>query len=144
MYQTLDVASGEKLIIPPTFMADGEKYLQGALAIVFLFLSGLWNVKISFLLFFRRLGNKVSGHKLHWWLVLSFTLATYAISIGTIQFHCFIRPFQEIIPSCSSKKAISFERVTLCINSAMDVLTDVTSKLPSAEFSCQYILFNPK
>lgn len=41
MYQTLYFASGELLIVPPTFMADVEKVTKGQLAIIFLFMSGL-------------------------------------------------------------------------------------------------------
>lgn len=135
MYRLLSIASGETLIIPPTFMADGKTASRGQLAIIFLFMSGLWSVKFSFLLFFRRLGDKVSGQKVHWWSVFSFTLATYFVGIGTIQYDCLTPPFAEIIENCTGAKAVNFERVTLCTNCAMDVLTDFASKhLPNDPF----------
>ena len=130
MYELLAIASGQSLIIPPNFIADGEKTLRGQLAIIFLFMSGLWSVKFSFLLFFRRLGDKVSGQKVHWWIVFAFTLATYFVGIGTIQFDCLAPPFAEILAKCGGEKAVNFERITLCTNCAMDVLTDFASKPP--------------
>lgn len=128
MYQELVITSGESSIIPPTFEADTELFVRGYLALFIFYFSGLWSVKISFLLFFRRLGNKVSGQKPHWWFVLPFTLATYLVAIRTIPFDCLTRPFEEIVTNCTDEKAIKYERVMLCINCAMDVLTDFASK----------------
>lgn len=132
MYQALYIASGESLVIPPTFIADSQTYLRAMLALIFFFTTGLWSVKISFLLFFRRLGENVSGQEVHWWTAFAFTVATYFVSIGTIQFHCLTPAFAEIAIKCSTPAAIHFERATLCLNCAMDVLTDLISKYPAA------------
>lgn len=128
MYQALYIASGVSLSIPPTFIEDSQTYLRGMLAIILLFQSGLWSVKISFLLFFRRLGENVSGQKVHWWIAFAFTLATYFVGIGTIQYNCLTPSFADIIQNCSFGPAINFERTTLITNCMIDVSSDLMSE----------------
>ncbi|KAL0261726.1 hypothetical protein SLS55_003156 [Diplodia seriata] len=54
MYLDNRVASGRQL--PPVdFVPRVERFLKGSAAIVFLFYSTLWAIKLSFLLFFRRI-----------------------------------------------------------------------------------------
>ena len=132
MYQALYIASGELVAVSPTFIEDTQTYLRGSLAIIFLFTSGLWSVKVSFLLFFRRLSENVSGLKVHWWTAFSFTVASYFAGIGTIQYRCLAPAFMDVVINCSTPEATNFDRVTLCTNCAMDVLSDLISKYPSA------------
>lgn len=65
---------------------DEEEYLPHlpiAVATSVLFLTGLWTIKLSFLLFFRRLGQRVAGQKYIWWsiTVLTFVLGAVCIAI---------------------------------------------------------------
>ena len=129
MYASLYLASGETRIPPPNFVSNTETYLRASLAIIFLFTSGLWSIKIAFLLFFRRLSEGVSGQRVLWWTAFAWTAATYFISIGTIQYNCLLPSFVVITEKCSLPAAVNFERITLCINCAMDVSTDLLSKI---------------
>lgn len=124
LYQMLAVNSGHLSPPPATFNTDSERYLKSSLPIIIFFYTGLWSVKLSFLLFFRRLGNKVRGQKLHWWIVTGFTLVTWCTCIGTIQYDCLVLPFTKIVLSCSGLGAIKFQRITLKFNCAIDVFTD--------------------
>lgn len=57
--------------------ADKQEYLPhmaSTVATSVLFLTGLWAVKLSFLIFFRRLGQNVSGQKYLWWSITGFTV----------------------------------------------------------------------
>lgn len=128
-YQIQEVASGHLYPPPATYTADSERYLRMSVPIIAFFYTGLWSVKLSFLLFFRRLGNKVRGQKLHWWIVTAFTLATWCTCIATIHYNCLVSPFMKIRVSCSGFGAINFQRITLKFNCAMDVLTDALGEM---------------
>lgn len=70
-----------------------------------LFYSTLWLVKLSFLMFFRRLGSKVKGQKIWWWCILVFTVLAWVACISDIQYKCYLSSVAFILcefsPKCS-------------------------------------------
>lgn len=83
MYYTMRILAG--LELPDAdFESIIEPYFKSTAAVIILFYSSLWSIKISFLLFFRRLGMNVKNQKLLWWPVFGITVATYFACIGTI------------------------------------------------------------
>ncbi|KAF4618987.1 hypothetical protein G7Y89_g14861 [Cudoniella acicularis] len=74
---------------------------------------------------FDALEKNVSGQKVHWWCIFAFTVATYIVGIGTIQYNCLAPPFMEIVANCSGHSAQHFEHATLATNLAIDVSTDL-------------------
>ena len=108
-YTQFDLASG--LAVPTPEVLEAEKtFLRFQVAILFLFYSSLWSVKLGVLIFFRRLGQKVRGQKIWWWVVLAFTLATYATCIGNIQYPCLLRSLEFIF---STYDPIEFGKRTM-------------------------------
>ena len=142
MYQYIYINSGELVAIPPTFITDTQTFLRAEAAILILFSSGLWSAKTSFLLFFRRLSENVSGQKTHWWIAFLLTLATYFVGVGMYQYRCLTPAYENIVIHCGTQEAVTYERVSLCIVTALDVLTDLISKYPSAITSPNYHLSN--
>lgn len=104
-----------------------ERYYKGSVVILIFFYTSLWSVKISFLFFFKRLGQNVRWQKILWWCVFAFTAATYFVCIGDIQYACLAAPLMEIMSHCSSDWDVNFQQVTLKFNGTIDVLTDVMS-----------------
>ena len=100
LYQFDAVTSGQLWPPPATFVTNTEPYYKGSVVVLTFFYTSLWAVKISFLIFFRRLGQNVRRQKVLWWTVFAFTVATYIICIGNIQFSCLA---QAIGPSTTSK-----------------------------------------
>ena len=95
MYLNYGLANG--VVLPtPEVIADLNTFYKSSLAIDVLFDSCLWSVKLSFLLFFRRLGDRVQGQRTWWWCVLWFTIATYFTCIGTVPYQCLARSVQFI------------------------------------------------
>jgi hypothetical protein len=92
-----------------------------------LFYSSLWAVKISFMLFFAKLGNKLQNFKLWWWIVLVITIGAYLGCIGDIQYDCTIphRNFAYIAQHCSTPSAITWVLNTLYANAGLDIGTDI-------------------
>lgn len=90
---------GAEQLWPPSedFPQKVERYFRASLALSMLFFAGLWSVKISFLLFFRRLGHKVNGQKYLWWTVLVVTLAAYVLCVCTKPFKCQVSSFAYIM-----------------------------------------------
>ncbi len=95
--------------LTPHFISQQRTVLRLELVIFLMYHCSLWCVKLSVLLFFRRLqqGQSIRKQKIWWWCVLSFTIATWVISIGLVQYQCLVRSFEWIARKCNSSLAIS-------------------------------------
>ena len=96
LYDQYPQESG-KILPTPKLLAAESSLLQTSVAEMVLFFSMLWMVKISVLIFFRRLlvhGAKVQD--VWWWCVMFFTVATWAIGVGTVPYRCFSSSLQYI------------------------------------------------
>lgn len=125
MYEMLAVAYGSQP--GPNFATDFEHYSKASAAVVIFFYSTLWAIKISFLIFFKRLGKNVGRQKLLWWPIFGFTMATYFASIGVIPYNCFMDSLDEVLRNCSTNSATRFQEITIKLNCLWDVLTDFLS-----------------
>ena len=96
VYYQFALSSGSVLPTPAVLSAllNGQR---AQLAVLVMFYSCLWAVKLSFLIFFRRLGQKVRGQKIWWWCVTGLTITTYITCIGTIQYPCLVGDLQYIM-----------------------------------------------
>lgn len=114
LYEHFDVMAGKKL--PDVGFVNRDTALQRTVVLFsILFYSALWLVKLSFLMFFRRLGSKVKGQKIWWWFILVFTLLTWVACIADIEYKCSFNSYAFIIcefsPSCSgTHKSTNAER----------------------------------
>ena len=96
MYTQYSLSTGQ--IEPtPQVLAAERILLQTEVATIFLFYTSLWTVKISVIVYFHRLGQKVRGQKIWWWFVLGFTIATWATCIGDIQYSCLLDSLDYIL-----------------------------------------------
>ena len=95
LYELYAVTSGQK--IPDAgFIARQIAFLRTIVPFTILFYSCLWTVKLSFLIFFRRLGANVRGHKAWWWFVLILIVLTWAACVADIHWVCSLGPFETI------------------------------------------------
>lgn len=133
MFQSTAIASGQlSPMSVPSYIQDTEHYLRSSIAVIILFYSSLAAIKISFLLFFRRLtiGVHDKAQTIQWWAVFGFTIATWLASIGTINYKCLAPSLMEISATCIQQWSVDFNRATLIANCVMDVVTDALSKCP--------------
>ena len=126
MFELMAVSSGHKMPTPG-FADNSEAYFKASVAVIAFFYSTLWAIKVSFLVFFKRLTKNVRRQQLLWWPVLGFTVATYFVCIGTIQYRCLVVPLQQITTDCTQNAAVNFQQITLKLNCVWDVLTDFPS-----------------
>lgn len=96
LYNQFKLSAGQ---IQPTaaILAAEQTFLHANLAALILFLSCLWSVKVSILLFFHRLGYKVRGQKIWWCFVAGFTILTWAICISVLQYSCLLGSVDYIL-----------------------------------------------
>ncbi len=90
------VISGQINPPPADFPKRTEGYLRETIATIIFFFSGLWAIKLSFLVFFKRLGQNVRHQKPVWWTVLAITGTTYLVCLGTIDYRCLGGPYSYI------------------------------------------------
>ncbi len=92
MYLALRVSGGASspAAIPHDFAARMRVFLHALFASYLLFVSTLWAVKLSFLVFFRQLGQHLRFQNILWWGVLAFTAVSYVASIALINFRCML------------------------------------------------------
>ena len=96
LYDYYAILAGQK-IAGPDFLDTYAKFLRAVVPFNVLFISTLWAVKLSFLLFFRRLGSKIRGHAIWWWIVLCITIATYFACIGDTDYRCCLKSMGWIV-----------------------------------------------
>lgn len=89
LYDSFKLSAG-RLQPTSSILAAEQSFLRANLAVLILFLSCLWSVKVSLLLFFRRLGYKVRGQKIWWWIVMGSTILTWTACISVLQYWCLL------------------------------------------------------
>ena len=90
LYLSVAVASGKLLMPPPDFLDQLETFLHGLFVAYYMFYTCLWSIKMSFLLFFLKLGHNVRRQKTLWWSVFAFTIASYAVCLGLVDYSCLL------------------------------------------------------
>lgn len=85
------------IILPTPEVLDGQKlYFRALPAIIISFYTCLFAVKLSFLFFFRRLGARVKGQRVWWWVVFVFNVAVWITLIGSMGWPCMVKPLEYI------------------------------------------------
>ena len=112
------------------FAKNSVNYIRVTAAVLILFHSTLWAIKISFLLFFKRLGKNVQRQKIMWWLIFGFTLATYFVCLGLVPYPCLIASRDTLSSFCTRNLSVNFQLTTIKLSCACDVITDFLSSPP--------------
>ncbi|KAL8906626.1 MAG: hypothetical protein Q9171_006194 [Xanthocarpia ochracea] len=141
LYELFDVVSGQSLLTTG-FVDRNTDLLRSLAPFSVLFYTCLWTVKLSFLLFFRRLGLNVRGQKIWWWCVLVITLLTWAATVADNDWKCSVRPVYWIWLNCSTPSAIKFINHTFYANCTMDVVTDCLTIVISCIASFRQVFIN--
>lgn len=127
LFQLMLVLGGRRLP-SPSFVADSEGFLKASLAVIIFYYSTLWAIKISFLVFFKRLIKNVRRQELMWWPIFGFTMATYFVCMGIIPYNCLVSPLQQSMVICTKDSAVRFQRISLISICVWDVVTDFLSQ----------------
>ncbi|MCJ1314667.1 hypothetical protein MMC25_008349 [Agyrium rufum] len=124
IYLTINVFAG--LEAPPADILQRTLvFLHEELAANLLFLASIWSIKISFLLFFKKLGNNVSKQYALWWIVFWGTLIGFVISLATTEYRCTTAQKAATVLTCATPAAVERTRRSLQVTTAFDIITDV-------------------
>ncbi|KAI9882167.1 MAG: hypothetical protein M1823_006087 [Watsoniomyces obsoletus] len=123
-YLLTRLASGQLIIPPPDILQKGERNMRIHATSYMLFYTSLWSIKLSFLIFFRRLDHTVKAQRVLWWGVFIITVVTYLICIGTFDWYCFSGPILEVPQRCYAPHRIKYTIKSIKIPTALDVVTD--------------------
>lgn len=124
LYFNLALATGQITTIPADLFERLERLLRGNLAAYILSYVSLWSIKISFVVFFRRFGDKLRTQRIAWYATLGFCLASFAVCLGTVDYRCLTASGMNMLQVCMEPRTTSFEFVTLRLTTALDVVTD--------------------
>ena len=95
-YTSNRVSLGE-IPLPADFVSQVYKYTRADIGVTLLNTIGLWAIKLSFVLFFRKLGQNVAKQRVLWWMVVGALIVGFAVVVGCYDWPCMIRPVEEII-----------------------------------------------
>jgi hypothetical protein len=130
----------------PGFLQRGNLFLRCQFALICLFWTSVWSVKVSILLFYKILFSKLRSFKICWWLVLGFVGATYLACWGTQLASCWPIPtyfnlgmpipVKEILDliiagSCDTEADTDRSNNSLYVTAAIDIFSDFLSESPS-------------
>jgi len=128
MRLTLDPEAMASIADPISLLPTIRRFSTSTVISMMLLYTSLWCVKLSFLIFFYRLGPKlISNIKWHWWSVFCFTITSYGITFATAPYKCAFGGIEVITSSyCASEQNLSF--INLKVNTVLDVFTDFLSE----------------
>lgn len=90
MYYVMALSQGtiNMLDLPSNIGWIERRYLRGQLAGYLISYTSLWLIKLSFVFFFRNLGNRYRFQRVLWWAVLVFVVACYGATLGVLDYPC--------------------------------------------------------
>ncbi|KAI3399130.1 hypothetical protein diail_7709 [Diaporthe ilicicola] len=110
-----------------TFLIDTEAMLKACGSCIILFIFGFYCIKVNFLLFFYRLGNRVGRvFWIVWWVVFAVVVACgiASITMGVPTFECLFGSIEHTLTVCEThayeNKFFTYFRVSV----ALDIFTD--------------------
>jgi hypothetical protein len=127
IYMLMAVSSGD-MMPDPNFLEEAQRGLRAFGIAMLLFYSGIWAIKLSFLLFFKRFGAQFAAYRIFWWAVLIITIASGAITIGLMQFHCIFGPINDTMVICSQYATLRQTYDIFKASCIVDVISDALSE----------------
>ncbi|KAI1639200.1 hypothetical protein F4809DRAFT_596992 [Biscogniauxia mediterranea] len=124
IYNLMAVGNGE-YTPGPNFIDETKKGLLGFSVQSLFCYCGLWLIKFSFLLFFYRLGHRVTKYLVFWWIVLVVVVGCFAIEIGTLQFNCLFGSIDEIMTTCNLSSSMESTFRLYILSCIIDVISDI-------------------
>lgn len=92
LYSIIAFESGQISMPPSEYYSRSYSELHGLFASYLLYYTALWSVKLSYLLFFRTLGNSIRPQRILWYWVFAFTMASYVACLSMINYRCLAEP----------------------------------------------------
>lgn len=115
----------------PNFITNTEGMLKSCGSAIILFIVGFYFIKVNFLLFFYRLGNRAARiFRIVWWVVFAVVLAcgVASVTMGVPTFRCLFGDIFFTFTTCETteyeNKFFTYFRASV----ALDIFTDALSE----------------
>lgn len=103
------------------------QFLRLFTTVPMIFYTGLWCIKLGFLLFFRRLGvRSIPSLNRWWWAVTGITAVCYFVCFATLPYYCTLVSFEVAFSAACATQGLSF--ISMKVNCALDIFTDCLSE----------------
>lgn len=140
----IDMVGMGEMLPPPGFEDNVGFFLRAQFAIIVIFWTTLWAVKLSLLMYYKKLFSGLPGHEQRvWWAVTVFAVLSY---IG-----CWITQLLSCTPistyftgECQTPHDIYVSNLSLYYATSVDIICDIFSKLCDVALVsfCAYMLFS--
>ncbi|KID97563.1 hypothetical protein MAJ_06435, partial [Metarhizium majus ARSEF 297] len=120
MYYILNANAG-LVQVGPDFVTRMRRFLLVSFIAEMFFYTILMLFKLSLLFFVKRLGSSVDRFKYFWWPTLVFSMCTYLVAVGDIDYKCLFATLEDITVRCNSPSGTYFLKVTLDVNCALHI-----------------------
>ncbi|MCJ1311398.1 hypothetical protein MMC25_005069 [Agyrium rufum] len=124
MYLIIAVITRKTLIPPPDIMDELVKYLRGSFAAYVLGYAALWSIKLSVMLFFRRMGESIRTQQIIWWCILTVVMISFVICLVIPDNKCLIGPVSVLLGECRGENSGRWDYIALKVAAVLDVTTD--------------------
>ncbi|KAI9756985.1 MAG: hypothetical protein M4579_003643 [Chaenotheca gracillima] len=125
VYNVAMVVKGLGLLDAHFFAVVMPRYFKYQFAIILLFWTTIWSVKISFLLFYRRFFDGLRKHLIAWWIVLIFTVGAFIGSCITFLTACGPTAQYFMIVQCGSPSSLHRMAMSIKFSTSVDILSDL-------------------
>lgn len=120
--------SQDDLLAFQSLPAHVDRFYKAHTALLFLFFTTLWCIKLSFLFFFRRLYLNMGKLLWIWWAISIFTIATWVCCVGTIDYRCYSNGLIYVAQHCLTTESYNLQSANFFGSCILDILTDIASK----------------
>lgn len=110
------------------FYSDALHGLKAFGTMCLLSITGIWLIKLNFLLFFYRLGHQIRVYRILWWAVLIFTVGCGAGCYGLVQYPCMFGDVETVFVKCGSAPYNRQSYIHVIMTAVLDIVSDFTSK----------------
>lgn len=140
MYRYMQVTISRDLgiSVPEHFADETSRYYKGSLITLASFYTSLWAVKLSFLLFFKRLTADINFLRIQWWIIFAVTILSYPACFTTVQYRCIVPSLGRFSRECADDEAVFWNYFSLRFNCALDIATDCLSKNTERRYTFEH------
>ncbi|KAL8884087.1 MAG: hypothetical protein Q9215_007785, partial [Flavoplaca cf. flavocitrina] len=124
MFELDRIANGEEAFTP-AFLPPAAVFLKMQFAIIVLFWTIIWIVKVSFLIFYRKLYARLPGGLLRWYLVSGFTAVTYLLAWAFQLGSCVPIKHYFTLGDCETPRDIHYSNACLYVAAVGDIISDL-------------------
>lgn len=108
------------------FFSDALHGLKAFGTMCLLSITGIWLIKLNFLLFFYRLGHQIRVYRILWWAVLIFTVGCGAGCYGLVQYPCMFGDVETVFVKCGSAPYNRQSYIHVIMTAVLDIVSDFT------------------